>query len=44
MARSLKDIAERLGDDDDIRDDVEDYTNEYKNIVANLNGKLLLWY
>ena len=44
MARSLKDIAERLGDDDVIRDNFEDYTNEYKNIIANLNGKLVSWY
>ncbi|RIA87932.1 Glycoside Hydrolase Family 63 protein [Glomus cerebriforme] len=33
MARSLKDIAERLEEEDD----VYDYTKEYKNIVANLN-------
>ncbi|CAI2190994.1 5523_t:CDS:10, partial [Funneliformis geosporum] len=32
MARTLKDIAERLGDDDD----AEDFGREYKNIVANL--------
>jgi hypothetical protein len=36
MARSLKEIAERLEEEDDI----DDYTKEYKNIVANLNGKL----
>lgn len=36
MARSLKEIAERLEEEDD----ADDYTKEYKNIVANLNGKL----
>ncbi|CAG8620125.1 14944_t:CDS:10 [Funneliformis caledonium] len=33
MARTLKDIAERLGEEDD----AEDFGEEYKNIVANLN-------
>ncbi|CAB4480583.1 glycoside hydrolase [Rhizophagus irregularis] len=33
MARSLKEIAERLEEEDD----ADDYTKEYKNIVANLN-------
>lgn len=36
MARSLKEIAERLEEEDD----ADDYTKEYKNIVANLNGNL----
>ncbi|GES73190.1 glycoside hydrolase family 63 protein [Rhizophagus clarus] len=33
MARSLKEIAERLEEEDDF----DDYAKEYKNIVANLN-------